>query len=138
MKTKLREIGISPDEANPLLVEKDSAPITQQVKASSLITRPHITLTDLVSVSAQTATAVAEVLNEEPLAVEQTEILLKYEGYIERRRASPKTPAFGKPTTSKYARLFSNKKFEYRSKGKTFENPTGNNWSGGACFRGLS
>ena len=84
LKTKLREIGISPDEANPLLVAKDSAPISQQVKASSLITRPHISLTDLVSVSAQTASAVAEVLNEEPLAVEQTEILLKYEGYIDR------------------------------------------------------
>jgi tRNA uridine 5-carboxymethylaminomethyl modification enzyme len=41
-------------------------------------------LSDLVSVSAQTATAVAEVFNEEPLAVEQTEILLKYEGYIDR------------------------------------------------------
>lgn len=84
LKTKLREIGISPDEANPLLVAKDSAPISQQVKASSLITRPHISLTDLVSVSAQTAMAVAEVHNEEPLAVEQTEILLKYEGYIDR------------------------------------------------------
>lgn len=84
LKTKLREIGISPDEANPLLVAKDSAPISQQVKASSLITRPHISLTDLVSVSTQTATAVAEVLHEEPLAVEQTEILLKYEGYIDR------------------------------------------------------
>jgi tRNA uridine 5-carboxymethylaminomethyl modification enzyme len=84
LKTKLREIGISPDEANPLLVAKESAPISQQVKASSLITRPHISLTDLVSVSAQTATAVTEVLNEEPLAVEQTEILLKYEGYIDR------------------------------------------------------
>ena len=84
LKTKLREIGISPDEANPLLVAKDSAPINQQVKASSLITRPHISLSDLVSVSAQTASAVAEVLHEEPLAVEQTEILLKYEGYIDR------------------------------------------------------
>lgn len=84
LKTKLREIGISPDEANPLLVAKDSAPISQQVKASSLITRPHISLTDLVSVSEQTASAVAEVLHEEPLAVEQTEILLKYEGYIDR------------------------------------------------------
>lgn len=84
LKTKLREIGISPDEANSLLVAKDSAPISQQVKASSLITRPHISLTDLVSVSTQTAAAVAEVLHEEPLAVEQTEILLKYEGYIDR------------------------------------------------------
>ena len=84
LKTKLREIGISPDEANPMLEAKDSAPIGQQVKASALITRPHISLSDLVSVSAQTATAVAEVFNEEPLAVEQTEILLKYEGYIDR------------------------------------------------------
>jgi tRNA uridine 5-carboxymethylaminomethyl modification enzyme len=84
LKTKLREIGISPDEANPMLEVKDSAPIGQQVKASALITRPHISLSDLVSVSAQTATAVAEVFNEEPLAVEQTEILLKYEGYIDR------------------------------------------------------
>jgi tRNA uridine 5-carboxymethylaminomethyl modification enzyme len=84
LKTKLREIGISPDEANPLLEAKESAQIGQQVKASSLITRPHISLSDLVSVSAQTATAVAEVFNEEPLAVEQTEILLKYEGYIDR------------------------------------------------------
>lgn len=86
LKTKLREIGISPDEANPLLVAKESAPISQQVKASSLITRPHISLADLVSVSTQTASAVAEVLNEEPLAVEQTEILLKYEGYIDREQ----------------------------------------------------
>jgi tRNA uridine 5-carboxymethylaminomethyl modification enzyme len=84
LKTKLREIGISPDEANSLLEAKESAQIGQQVKASSLITRPHISLSDLVSVSAQTATAVAEVFNEEPLAVEQTEILLKYEGYIDR------------------------------------------------------
>jgi tRNA uridine 5-carboxymethylaminomethyl modification enzyme len=84
LKTKLREIGISPDEANPLLVAKDSAPINQQVKASSLITRPHISLSDLVTVSAQTATAVGDVFNQEPLAVEQTEILLKYEGYIDR------------------------------------------------------
>ena len=84
LKTKLREIGISPAEANPLLEAKESALIGQQVKASSLITRPHISLSDLASISALTATAVSEVFNEEPLAVEQTEILLKYEGYIDR------------------------------------------------------
>jgi tRNA uridine 5-carboxymethylaminomethyl modification enzyme len=49
-----------------------------------LITRPHVTLADLVQVSEQTAIAVCEVMEAEPLAVEQTEILLKYEGYIER------------------------------------------------------
>jgi tRNA uridine 5-carboxymethylaminomethyl modification enzyme len=84
LKSELRSIGISPSEANPMLLDKESAPITQQVKASSLITRPHVTLADLVQVSEQTAIAVCEVMEAEPLAVEQTEILLKYEGYIER------------------------------------------------------
>ena len=84
LKSELRSIGISPSEANPMLLDKESAPITQQMKASSLITRPHVTLADLAQVSQQTATAVCEVMEAEPLAVEQTEILLKYEGYIER------------------------------------------------------
>jgi tRNA uridine 5-carboxymethylaminomethyl modification enzyme len=84
LKTKLREIGISPAQANPMLLQKESAPITQQVKVSSLITRPHVTLNDLVEVSPETATEVQEVFIQDPLAVEQTEILLKYEGYIER------------------------------------------------------
>lgn len=84
LKSALREIGVSPSEANPMLLTKDSAPITQQVKASSLITRPHVALADLVQVNEQTANAVRDVMEAEPLAVEQTEILLKYEGYIER------------------------------------------------------
>ena len=84
LKTKLRQIGISPAQANPMLQKKDSAPINQQVKASSLITRPHVTLSDLIEVNEEAALAVSEVFNSEPLAVEQTEILLKYEGYIER------------------------------------------------------
>jgi len=84
LKTKLREIGISPAQANPMLQKKESATIIQQVKASSLITRPHVTLSDLIEVNEEAALAVNEVFNSEPLAVEQTEILLKYEGYIER------------------------------------------------------
>jgi tRNA uridine 5-carboxymethylaminomethyl modification enzyme len=84
LKTKLREIGISPLEANPMLAQKDSALIVQQVKASSLITRPHISLADIVAVNELTAEAVNQVFELNPLAVEQAEILLKYEGYIER------------------------------------------------------
>ncbi|MEY4486483.1 MAG: hypothetical protein RL440_1016 [Bacteroidota bacterium] len=84
LKSKLREIGISPTEANPMLVQKESAPISQQVKVSSLITRPHISLADVVAVHEPTAQVVNEVLLQNPLAVEQAEILLKYEGYIDR------------------------------------------------------
>ncbi|TAF87952.1 MAG: tRNA uridine-5-carboxymethylaminomethyl(34) synthesis enzyme MnmG [Flavobacteriia bacterium] len=84
LKSKLREIGISPTEANPMLVQKESAPISQQVKVSSLITRPHISLADVVAVHEPTSQVVNEVLLQNPLAVEQAEILLKYEGYIDR------------------------------------------------------
>ena len=84
LKSKLREIGISPTEANPMLAQKESAPISQQVKVSSLITRPHISLADVVAVHEPTAQVVNEVLLQNPLAVEQAEILLKYEGYIDR------------------------------------------------------
>ncbi len=84
LETKLREIGVSPLEANPMLAQKDSALIVQQVKASSLITRPHISLADIVAVNELTAEAVNQVFELNPLAVEQAEILLKYEGYIER------------------------------------------------------
>lgn len=84
LKKKLREVGITPAEANPMLEQKESTPITQQVKASSLITRPHISLDDLVSVSESIKELVTEINLKDPLAVEQAEILLKYEGYIER------------------------------------------------------
>lgn len=69
-----------------MLLEKDSSPINQQVKASSLLTRPHISLSDLEKISEPIAAAVAQINKEEPLAVEQAEILLKYEGYIEREQ----------------------------------------------------
>jgi tRNA uridine 5-carboxymethylaminomethyl modification enzyme len=84
LKMKLRDIGISPSDANPMLIEKDSAPITQQVKVSSLITRPHISLADVAGVNKETALVVNEVGAVNQLAVEQAEILLKYDGYIDR------------------------------------------------------
>jgi tRNA uridine 5-carboxymethylaminomethyl modification enzyme len=84
LKSKLREIGVTPTEANSMLEQKESAQITQQVKAASLITRPHISLDDLVAISDPIRAVVETVKAKDPLAVEQAEILLKYEGYIER------------------------------------------------------
>ena len=84
LQAKPREVGITPTDANEMLVQKESAPIIQQVKASSLITRPHITLDDLVSISNPIKELVDTIKAKDPLAVEQAEILLKYEGYIER------------------------------------------------------
>ena len=84
LKRALRSIGISPANANVMLANKDSAPITQQVKLTSLILRPHIQLEDLLAVSPE-ARAIADELGLlHPDILSQTEILLKYEGYIER------------------------------------------------------
>jgi len=86
LKSILRQTGIGPNDANPLLLRKESAPINQQVKASSLLTRPHISLEDLQEMNAHITASVTQIAKEDPLAVEQAEILLKYEGYIEREQ----------------------------------------------------
>lgn len=86
LKSILRQTGIGPNDANPLLLRKESAPINQQVKASSLLTRPHISLEDLQEMNAHITASVTQIATEDPLAVEQAEILLKYEGYIEREQ----------------------------------------------------
>lgn len=81
LKKSLRNEGVTPELVNPILEDKGSAPINQQVKLSSLITRPNIGLEDLLNVS-DTTKELAEKLSQE--IVEQTEIQLKYAGYIER------------------------------------------------------
>ena len=83
-KRALRSIGISSALANPMLEAKGSAPITQQVKLSNLILRPQITLTDLLEVSPEASAIADELIVLHPDILAQTEILLKYEGYIER------------------------------------------------------
>ena len=83
-KRALRSIGISPELANPMLEAKGSAPITQQVKLSNLILRPQITLTDLLEVSPEASAIADKLIVLHPDILAQTEILLKYEGYIER------------------------------------------------------
>jgi tRNA uridine 5-carboxymethylaminomethyl modification enzyme len=84
LKKAFRNIGITPEEANPLLVSKDSAEIVQQVKLSSLITRPHIGISDLLEVSVEGKRESVVFGASHPDVISQAEIQMKYEGYIER------------------------------------------------------
>lgn len=80
----LRKEGVTPAVANPLLEEAGSSPLTQQVKLASVITRPHITMDHVLAMS-DAVKELADMLHvEHEDAVEQAEILLKYEGYIAR------------------------------------------------------
>jgi tRNA uridine 5-carboxymethylaminomethyl modification enzyme len=84
LKKELRKIGITPEQANPLLIQKESTPITQQVKITSLLTRPHINLQDLLLVCPEAKIAADIAAEEDSDVLIQTEVQLKYEGYIER------------------------------------------------------
>lgn len=84
LKKSLKSIGVTPEEVNEGLLEIGSSPISQQVKLSSLITRPNIGLNELMKHSQRLTDAVFEVNTVHPEAAEQAEIQLKYEGYIQR------------------------------------------------------
>jgi tRNA uridine 5-carboxymethylaminomethyl modification enzyme len=79
----LRKTGITPSEANTMLSDLDSAPLAQQVKLSAVLTRPNVTLNDLSSASPTLSDKLND-LNAD--VVEQAEILIKYEGYIQREQ----------------------------------------------------
>jgi tRNA uridine 5-carboxymethylaminomethyl modification enzyme len=79
----LRKTGITPDEANSFLSEIESAPLQQQVKLSSVLTRPNVSLGQLANASMQLA---ERTISLDMDIVEQAEILIKYEGYIQREQ----------------------------------------------------
>lgn len=84
LKSSLSKEGITPELANPILLRRESAEISQQVKLSSLITRPNISLNDLLAVSNESKMLANELALVDQDVLMQTEIQLKYEGYIQR------------------------------------------------------
>ena len=80
----LRKVGVAPDVANPLLNEIGSSPLSQQVKLAAVLARPHVTMEHVLAMSEEVKHLASELHVEHPEAVEQAEILLKYEGYIAR------------------------------------------------------
>jgi tRNA uridine 5-carboxymethylaminomethyl modification enzyme len=75
--------SISPEEINPALITKESAPLNQKVKMFGVLSRPNIELKDFLEASAKTKEFISEFHNE---SIEQAEILMKYEGYIEKEK----------------------------------------------------
>jgi tRNA uridine 5-carboxymethylaminomethyl modification enzyme len=84
LKRSLRKEGVSPERANAILQRKESSPVKQQVKLSSLITRPRINMDDVLEMSEDSKKLAQELTKIHQDVVPQTEIQLKYEGYINR------------------------------------------------------
>lgn len=75
--------SISPEEINPVLEELGSAPVTQKMKMFTILSRPFLTLEAFKKASE----SVKEKLSHyDAETLEQAEILMKYEGYIEKEQ----------------------------------------------------
>jgi tRNA uridine 5-carboxymethylaminomethyl modification enzyme len=79
-----RAIGVTPDQANASLESVGSSPILQQVKFNSLLTRPQVSLETIGAVNQDVIDAIDAARVEHEDSVIQAEIVLKYEGYIQR------------------------------------------------------
>jgi tRNA uridine 5-carboxymethylaminomethyl modification enzyme len=72
-----------PNTLNPFLESVNSAPLSQKTRYFNVLSRPNISAVQLIE---QDATLLNEMLGFDKETIEQAEILMKYEGYIERER----------------------------------------------------
>jgi len=79
----LSEYSARPEVYNDFLKTTDQSPLTQKIKIPKLITRPHISLSELITYDPELKKKIVKITQDE-LVIEQVEIQLKYEGYIEK------------------------------------------------------
>ena len=79
----LSKTSVSPESAKNLLEDVGSSPLKQKIKAEQLLTRPHVKLQNMVD----SLDELVDLRTEEEDVIEQVEIRVKYEGYIEKEQA---------------------------------------------------
>jgi tRNA uridine 5-carboxymethylaminomethyl modification enzyme len=78
--------SVSPTIINPILESKDSAPVKQSDKMYKPFSRPNITMDDMRKIATVEEYIQENQINDEVL--QQTEIQVKYAGYIEKEKAN--------------------------------------------------
>jgi tRNA uridine 5-carboxymethylaminomethyl modification enzyme len=84
----LKVTSIKPEESNPILENKKSALVNQSMKMFKLASRPELDFTDVVQFK-----KVAEFVEQNNIdgeIIEQTEVQVKYAGYIDKEIANAK------------------------------------------------
>ena len=73
----------TPDQINPILAQKGSAPIEQKRRWAQILARPHVDMNDLRKAS----TELDEFMRKfDPEVIDYAEISLKYDGYIRKEQ----------------------------------------------------
>ena len=82
----LKETNVNPEDINGLLVEKETPEITNKTRFAHVLTRPQIGIIDMINHvdELKSKLDLTDVLTKE--VAEEAEILVKYEGYIEKER----------------------------------------------------
>src|SRR5579859_244064 len=83
IKQTLQDFSLDPSEAEDYLLSKNSAPLTQKQKANQVLLRPSI---DLNSMTRAIPRLHEELKTYSPEILEQTEIQVKYDVYIEKEK----------------------------------------------------
>ena len=84
--TFLKETNVSPEEINGLLNEKETPEIAGKTRFAHILTRPQISLMDMME-NVDSLKGMYDLTDEMTRSViEEAEILVKYEGYIEKER----------------------------------------------------
>jgi tRNA uridine 5-carboxymethylaminomethyl modification enzyme len=82
----LKNTSIKPAEINDFLVSRESSELKHGCKLSDLVLRPQLGIHDLATAVPALLDAINETGSKKEEIVEATEVLLKYEGYIEREK----------------------------------------------------
>jgi len=82
VRKQVASIGVRPDEMNPILEAKSSAPLKQQIKAERILMRPKMGMDDLLKID-----SIKEAIGQEDKVVlDQVQIGIKYAGYIQKEQ----------------------------------------------------
>ena len=83
----IKSTSIKPEQVASLLKEKECTPLKQGVKLVDLVLRPQLTIDDLASVLPELDAIILDILEDlREETVEAAQILLKYDGYIQREK----------------------------------------------------
>jgi tRNA uridine 5-carboxymethylaminomethyl modification enzyme len=82
----MQTTSISPDQVNGFLESINTAPIRQKVKLDSILLRPQVSFNQLIAHIDFLGNFTREIGEDSVEILEETEILIKYDGYINKEK----------------------------------------------------
>jgi len=102
-----KKTSVKPEEINPVLLKHNSSEISQSMKLYKIFSRPNISMKDMLTIPSVKEYLSNNIIDKD--VFEQTEVQVKYSGYIEKEKANAKKlnnlENFKIPTTFEYSKV---------------------------------